>query len=101
MSTASSKQRGIACPECGHDDRQVLETRPRVKTRSIYRRCICLRCGARFPTSEVLSSELARSRPGPAAANARRLAELGDRLTTIQRNLDRLQCAVNDLSRLL
>lgn len=75
---------GIPCPDCGCPERSVLETRHRVKTSSIYRRCLCSQCGARYTTQEQLAGKQASS---TSRADRLQRATALDQITRIERSL--------------
>lgn len=73
----------IPCPVCGCRERDILETRFRTRSSSVYRRCSCRTCGERYSTREYLMSE-----PRPKdQASKRQAQETLFRLGQIERNL--------------
>jgi len=42
----------LRCPQCGHDDTKVLESRLSLEGRSVRRRRSCIQCNFRFTTYE-------------------------------------------------
>lgn len=44
----------MKCPECGHDDSKVIDSRP--TDNKIRRRRECIKCGCRFTTYEVVEN---------------------------------------------
>ena len=46
----------MRCPNCGHNDSKVIDSRPVEEGNSIRRRRECLACQKRFTTFEVLES---------------------------------------------
>ena len=46
---------GICCPKCGSDYTKVKDSRPFFGT--VKRRRVCLACGSRFTTEEVVRLE--------------------------------------------
>ena len=42
----------MRCPDCGHEESKVLDSRPVLESREIRRRRECLDCGRRFTTYE-------------------------------------------------
>jgi hypothetical protein len=73
---------GIPCPQCGLFERSIIETRPRAKAFSIYRRCLCSNCGTRFTTQEQLAT---RRRPVKQARLQLQLQAQLDALHQIER----------------
>ncbi len=49
---------GVRCPKCGHDQSQVVDSRPREDEEKIYRRRKCLSCHSAFTTSETVLSQV-------------------------------------------
>lgn len=53
------------CPECGHDDTRVIDSRPVEQGAAIRRRRVCASCEARFTTYErVVPVRMVRKRSG-------------------------------------
>lgn len=46
----------MRCPECGHEEDKVVDSRPYQDGRAIRRRRECLKCGSRFTTYEYVES---------------------------------------------
>jgi transcriptional repressor NrdR len=44
----------MRCPQCGHEDDKVVDSRPSQDGRAIRRRRECLKCGERFTTYEYV-----------------------------------------------
>ncbi len=45
----------MKCPNCGHEENRVIDSRPLVKENGIRRRRECEKCGQRFTTYEYVS----------------------------------------------
>lgn len=86
---------GIPCPDCGCFERSVLETRHRVKTSSVYRRCLCSNCGARYTTQEQLAS---KQRSSASRTDRLRRAAALDQITRIERSLTTLRQTLPPIS---
>lgn len=55
----------MRCPDCGHEDSRVLDSRPVEHGTAIRRRRACEVCGSRFTTYErVIGQRLVRKRSG-------------------------------------
>lgn len=74
---------GVPCPVCGCRERDIIETRFRKRTASVYRRSSCHNCGERFSTQECL---IGMQRPD-AQSNKRQVQEALFRIGHIERNL--------------
>jgi len=46
----------MKCPECGHEEDKVVDSRPSQDGRAIRRRRECLKCGNRFTTYEYVET---------------------------------------------
>lgn len=87
MPPESERHGGIPCPHCGCRERDVLETRFRKRTDSVYRRSVCRNCGERFSTQECLVGL-----PQPAVQAAKRSSlEAEVRFSRIEHNLQALK----------
>lgn len=62
---AGSLIRRMHCPECGHDDTRVIDSRPVEQGAAIRRRRVCASCESRFTTYErVVPVRMVRKRNG-------------------------------------
>jgi hypothetical protein len=76
------------CPNCGSDDRHIVESRKRYgKT---FRRCDCRRCGTRYGTIEkyIASADLEQSLG---------LSRIRDKVDDLQEQLTDLTDLIEDL----
>lgn len=48
----------MRCPQCGHEEDKVVDSRPSQDGRSIRRRRECLKCSARFTTYEYVEQSV-------------------------------------------
>lgn len=71
-----SKTSGLRCPECGHGNHDVIDSRP--SPHFIRRRRQCRLCGARWSTAEMNKDDLAIL--VEQALRARELREAMDRV---------------------
>ena len=46
----------MKCPECGHEEDRVVDSRPHQNGRAVRRRRECARCGKRFTTYEYIET---------------------------------------------
>jgi transcriptional repressor NrdR len=46
----------MKCPECGHEEDKVVDSRPHQDGRAIRRRRECLKCGKRYTTFEYIET---------------------------------------------
>ncbi len=46
----------MKCPECGHEEDKVVDSRPHQDGRAIRRRRECLQCGKRYTTFEYIET---------------------------------------------
>jgi len=46
----------MKCPECGHEEDKVVDSRPYQDGRAIRRRRECLKCGKRYTTYEYIET---------------------------------------------
>ena len=48
----------MRCPQCGHEEDKVVDSRPSQDGRSIRRRRECLKCGGRYTTYEYVEQSV-------------------------------------------
>ena len=48
----------MRCPQCGHEEDKVVDSRPSQDGRAIRRRRECLRCGGRYTTYEYVEQSV-------------------------------------------
>jgi transcriptional repressor NrdR len=46
----------MKCPECGHEEDKVVDSRPHQDGRAVRRRRECLKCGKRYTTFEYIET---------------------------------------------